>query len=240
MRKFSRWSYGIWCWLMFLWAVLTSLLVGVPAPRISQRRAVVRFAARTYLWTTATPLVLRGLERLPPGPCVVVANHASYIDGLVMHAALPPRFAFVIKSEMVKVPLANVLLRRLGSEFVDRIDRHRAAADVRRVVRTASQGQALAVFPEGTFDERIGVHRFLPGAFTAAARAGLPVVPAAIRGARDVFPYPGWLARRGTIEVEFLDVLPAAPHGGRAAANELRDAARAAIIAALGEPDLAE
>ena len=115
MRMFSRWSYGIWCWLMFLWAVLTSLLVGVPAPRIAQRRAVVRFAARTYLWSTGTPLRVRGLERLPPGPCVVVANHASYIDGLVMHAALPPRFAFVIKSEMVKVPLANVLLRRLGS-----------------------------------------------------------------------------------------------------------------------------
>jgi len=240
MRMISRWGYGLWCWLVFLWAVLTSLLVGVPAPRLGQRRAVVRFAARGYLRATGTPLVVRGLEHLPAGPCVVVANHASYIDGLVMHAALPPRFAFVIKSEMVKVPLASVLLRRLGSEFVDRVDRHRAAADVRRVVRTASQGQALAVFPEGTFDERVGVHRFLPGAFTAAARAGLAVVPAAIRGARGVLPYPGWLPRRGRIEVEFLPALPPAPAGSRFAANALRDASRAAILAALGEPDLAE
>ena len=46
-----------------------------------------------------------GLEHLPQGQCVIVANHASYLDGLVMTAALPPRFGFVIKREMSRVPL---------------------------------------------------------------------------------------------------------------------------------------
>ncbi len=238
MRIITRWGYGLWCWLMFAFAVLTSLLVGGPAPRVEQRRAVARFAGRAYLVMTGTEFIVRGLERLPAGPCVVVANHASYIDGLVMQAALPPRFAFVIKNDMARVPLAHLLLRRLGSEFVDRVDRQRGAADMRRFVRTATQGQSLMVFPEGTFDERVGVHRFLPGAFTAAVRAGLPVVPTTIRGAREVLPCYVWLARRGRIEVDFLSALALTPDRSRAAANALRDAARGAIMAALGEPDL--
>jgi 1-acyl-sn-glycerol-3-phosphate acyltransferase len=239
MRTVARWGYGLWCWLVFTGVVSAALLCAVPAPGLERRRRIARAIARGYFAATGTPLVVRGLERLPPGPCVVVANHASYIDGLVMQAALPPRYAFVVKNDMVRIPLAHLLLRRLGSEFVDRVDRHQGAADVRRVVRTATSGQALAVFPEGTFDERVGVHRFLPGAFTAAARAGLPVVPAAIRGAREVLPCYVWWPRRGRIEVDLLEMLPAAPDSSRAAANALRDAARAAILAALGEPDLA-
>jgi 1-acyl-sn-glycerol-3-phosphate acyltransferase len=139
---------------------------------------------------------------------------------------------------MVKVPLASVFLRRLGSEFVERFDRHRGAVDARRVVRTASAGQALAFFPEGTFTDQVGVGKFHPGAFVAAARADVPVVPAAIRGARDVLPADTLWARPGRIEVDILAPLPAPSAAGRAGANELRDAARAALIRHLGEPDL--
>ncbi len=100
---------------------------------------------------------MRNLERIPGGQCVVVANHASYLDGLVFTAALPPRFGFVIKREMESVPLAGALLRRLGSEFVERFNRHRGGADARRVLRTAVSGNSLVFFPEGTFDERPGL-----------------------------------------------------------------------------------
>jgi 1-acyl-sn-glycerol-3-phosphate acyltransferase len=231
-------GYGLWCWLVFALAALAALLVGVPAPRLAWRRAIARRISRTYLALTGADFVVQGLERLPPGPCVVVANHASYLDGLVLLAALPARFAFVIKNELVRVPLASLLLRRLGSEFVERFDRRRGAVDARRVVRTASAGQALAFFPEGTFTEQVGVGRFHPGAFVAAARAGVPVVPAAIRGAREVLPADTLWPRPGPIRVDILAPLPAPSSTGRAGANELRDAARAALLAHLGEPDL--
>ncbi len=84
---------------------------------------------------------------------MVVANHASYIDAIAIVAALPPDFAFVIKKEMVTVPLASLLLRRLGSQFVERFDRHKGATDARRVLKLAATGQSLMFFPEGTFDE---------------------------------------------------------------------------------------
>ncbi|MCX7058010.1 MAG: lysophospholipid acyltransferase family protein, partial [Proteobacteria bacterium] len=215
-------GYGLWCWLVFALVALTALLLGVPAPRLAWRRQIARRVARAYLSLTGARFVVRGLEHLPAGPCVVVANHASYIDGLVLVAALPARFAFVIKNEMVRVPLAGL--------------RHRGAVDARRVVRTATSGQALAFFPEGTFTEQRGLGRFHPGAFVAATRAGVPLVPAAIRGAREVLPPDTLWPRPGRIEVDILAPLPAPSATGRAAANELRDATRAVLLARLGEP----
>ncbi len=124
--------------------------------------------------------------------------------GVVMTAALPPRFGFVIKREMASVPLAGALLRRLGSEFVERFNRHRGGADARRVLRTAVSGNSLVFFPEGTFDARPGLGKFHAGAFTIAARAGCPVVPAVVRGTRhrvSAARMPGRYPAR--IEIEF-------------------------------------
>jgi 1-acyl-sn-glycerol-3-phosphate acyltransferase len=240
MRSVLRWPYGLWCWLALLAVALAALVVGMPAPSLTLRRRMARRAARLFFALAGMRFTVRGLENLPAGPCVVVANHASYIDGIVMQAALPPRFAFVIKKEMSRVPLAGLLLRRLGSEFVDRYNRHQGGVDARRVLKTALGGESLAAFPEGTFTDQVGVHRFHVGAFVAAARAGLPVVPAAIFGARQVLPCDAWLPRRGPIEVQILVPLAAPPASAeRQAAMALKETARAAILARLGEPDLA-
>jgi 1-acyl-sn-glycerol-3-phosphate acyltransferase len=171
---------------------------------------------------------------------VVVANHASYLDGLVMTAALPPRFGFVIKRELENVPLAGALLRRLGSEFVERFNRNRGGVDARRVLRTAVSGNSLVFFPEGTFDERPGLGKFHAGAFTIAARAGCPVVPAVVRGTRRAFPPKSVWPHPGRIEIEFLQPIFAAADSPDSVAVELRDRARIAILDELREPDLAK
>ncbi len=192
-----------------------------------------------YLLLIGVPLRRLHAERLPPGQSVVVANHASYIDGLVMKAALPPRFSYVVKREMDGVPIAGLLLRRIGTEFVERFDRHKGASDARRVLRTAASGQSLVFFPEGTFVAQPGLLRFHTGAFATAVRAGCPVVPAVIRGSRRILPSHRLLPRWGALEVEFLEPLTAhAPDAGHAAV-ELRDRARAAILSRLDEPDAA-
>jgi 1-acyl-sn-glycerol-3-phosphate acyltransferase len=239
MRSFLRIGYGLWCWAALLTVSLLVLALAVPTPGVAARRRVARGGARLFFALAGIRLIVRGLERLPADACVVVANHASYMDGVVLQAALPPRFAFVIKKEMSRVPLAGLLLRRLGSEFVDRFNRHQGGVDARRVLKTALSGESLAAFPEGTFTAAVGVHRFHVGAFVAAARAGLPVVPAAIFGARAVLPCNAWLPRRGPIDVEILAPLETPPASAeRIAALRLKDAAREAILARLGEPDL--
>jgi 1-acyl-sn-glycerol-3-phosphate acyltransferase len=233
----ARIAYAIWTLLAFLAVGLTTLLLLLVLPGVARRRAAARTAARVFLRLAGMPLTVSFEERLPAGQCVVVCNHASYLDGVVLTAALPGRFGFVIKREMASVPLAGAVLRRLGSEFVERFDRRRGARDTRRVLRNARQGHALVFFPEGTFTPRPGLMKFHIGAFVAATRAGCPVVPAVLRGTRRALP-PGGLPCPGPIEMEILAPIAPGPVNSDHSAPELRDRARTAILAVLGEPDL--
>jgi 1-acyl-sn-glycerol-3-phosphate acyltransferase len=194
---------------------------------LRRRRLVAGMFSRAFLRAAGIPFTVEGLDRLPQIPCVVVANHSSYIDGLVAAAALPPDFAFVIKKEMVRVPLAGLLLRRLGSQFVERFNRHKGGVDTRRVLKLAATGQSLVFFPEGTFTEIRQVGKFLGGAFTTAARSDMPVVAMAIHGTRAVMPPDGRGVYRLPIRVEILEVLTA---------SDARQRSRELIARAVGEP----
>ena len=233
-----RFVYGTYAIAVFLAMALCTLLATLFLPGVQRRRAAARAGARAFLWIAGMPLTVRFLDRLPDGQCVVVSNHASYIDGVVFTAALPPRFGFVIKREMNNVPLAGLLLRRLGSEFVERFNRHRGAADARRVVRNAVSGNSLVFFPEGTFTRDPGLLKFHTGAFLTAARAGCPVVPATVKGTRVALSPKGGLPRPGRIIVEILAPVTAAADSSEIVASQLRDRARAAILQELGEPDM--
>jgi 1-acyl-sn-glycerol-3-phosphate acyltransferase len=229
--------FGVYAIGLFLILGLGTLLALLLVPGLARRRAFARGTSRAFLGLAALPVRVVNPERLPATQCVVVANHASYLDGVVFTAVLPPRFGFVIKREMNSVPLAGLLLRRLGSEFVERFNRNRGAADTRRVMRNATNGNSLVFFPEGTFTRTPGLLKFHTGAFVIAVRAGCPLVPAVVRGTRHALSPQGGLPRAGKIEITILPpILP--PTASPAAAASLRDQARAAILSELGEPDL--
>jgi 1-acyl-sn-glycerol-3-phosphate acyltransferase len=235
-----RFAYGIYAAVLFLLVALVALVGVLLLPSLRARRGTARIAARSFFLLAGMPLKLRGLENLPEGQCVVVANHASYLDGVVMAAALPPRFGFVIKREMNEVPVAGLLLRRIGSEFVDRFNRHKGGTDARRVLRTAASGHSLVFFPEGTFRSEAGLGKFHTGAFAIAARASCPVVPAVILGTRRNMPATRILPRPGALEVRYgQPIAPAAAGPGEDPALILRDQSRRAILQELDEPDLA-
>ncbi len=237
-----RFIYGVYAAIVFLAVSLTALGFVLLLPSLRLRRGATRNAARMFCLLAGMPLRVRGVEHLPTSQCVVVANHASYLDGVVMTAALPPRFGFVIKREMNDVPMAGLLLRRIGSEFVERFNRHKGATDARRVLRTAASGHSLVFFPEGTFTSEVGLGKFHTGAFAIAARAACPVVPAVILGTRRNMPATRVFPRPGRIEVRYGTPIAAAaapaPHEDPALL--LRDRTRAAILSELGEPDLME
>lgn len=211
--------YVAYCLVTFTVMGLTVMAINMFLPNLRQRRVVAGTGGRLFLRLAGIPFSVEGSERLPKTPCVVVANHASYIDAIAIVAALPPEFAFVIKKEMVRVPLAGLLLRRLGSQFVERFNRHQGATDARRVLKLAATGQSLMFFPEGTFDETRQIGKFLGGAFTTAARAQMPVVAVAIHGTRSVMPPGGLIIRRRPIRVEILAVL--SPDEARLKSREL-------------------
>jgi 1-acyl-sn-glycerol-3-phosphate acyltransferase len=198
---------------------------------------VTHWFARVLFMTLGVRVTLHDAQRLPAGACVVVANHASYLDGVVMKAMLPARFSFVIKKEMSTVPLGGLLLRRIGSQFVERSNRNSAAADARRMMKLADSGQALVFFPEGTFIEQPGIMKFHSGAFVIAARAGLPVVPVALKGTREMLRNGQMLLRPGRIDVLVQPaIMPFADVSAADSAARTRDRARAVIAEVSGEP----
>lgn len=230
-----RLAWGLWAWLLLPPLLLVAVLPILALPTLAQRRGLARLVCRTYFLLCGLPVRVIGLERLPPGACIIVANHASYLDGPLLFGCLPPRFGFVIKKEASRLPLAGRLMHRLGHHFVERRNRHEGASDARRILRAVEQGQAVAFFPEGTFSAETGVARFHSGAFAAAARGGVPVAPVVIRGTRAILGAGGILPRWGRIEVEALQPLDAVTGAGDSAV-QLREEARARIAAAVGEP----
>ena len=193
---------------------------------------VARAIARLAFRPTVT-----GTQHLPQGPALIAPNHASYLDGVILQAFLPPRFSYVIKGEMQNVPLAGFLLRRIGSRFVDRFVAANSTRDARNLLKAASAGESLGVFPEGTFWPEPGLQRFRAGAFAAAIKGRLPVVPVAIRGSRHILPARRILPRRAPLEIEVLRPIP--PDSPEfETSRTLAQAARQRLLPVVGEPDL--
>ncbi|MCP5158199.1 MAG: AMP-binding protein [Gammaproteobacteria bacterium] len=208
-------------------------------PRLGQRWALARSATWLLAQLTGTPLTVRGLEHLPTGPCVLVANHSSFLDAYVLMAAIPRHFHYVAKRELLDNRWLARPLQRVGTLFVERFDVQRSVDEARKVAEAVHAGQSLGFFPEGTFKRMPGLLSFRMGAFMAAAQAGVPVAPVTIRGARDILRAGSWFPRRGHLEVI---VEPSVQPTGDdwSAAVRLRDAVRAVILRNCGEPDLGE
>jgi 1-acyl-sn-glycerol-3-phosphate acyltransferase len=240
--RLPRWlalPYAVYAVLLFAVLAVGVLVLILPVPWQSVRRKMVRAAARLFLLLVAIRVTVLHLERVPAEACVVVANHSSYLDGIVLFAALPPVFGFVIKREMSRVPLANLLLRRIGAHYVDRGQGHKGARDTRKLLKQAASGGSLAFFPEGTFNTTPGLMRFRTGAFLIAARSGFPVLPIAIRGSRQALPPGTFLPHPGHIEIEVTAPIPAPASTDEADTSAARRLARQAILAKTNEPDLA-
>ena len=112
--------YGVYAWIAFIVCALGALFCALLLPgRERRRRWVTRFA-RLPFFLAGIPVALNDMHRLPSSPAVVVANHASYLDGVILQAFLPPRYSYVIKGEMQNVPVVSFLLKRIGADHRQR------------------------------------------------------------------------------------------------------------------------
>ncbi len=239
-HSLSEWLYALYCWPVFIVVGLLTWIVVVIAPFESWRRKLAHIGARSFFALTFTPFWVTGQEYLDAEqPHIVVANHASYLDGFIVTAALDIPIHFIVKGELARIAPVRILLQRFGVEFVDRFNGHKGASDVRRITQKSQNGQTIVFFPEGTFTTFEGLQPFRMGAFVTAARANVPVTPVAIRGARSIVRGSNWFPHQGSIGVTIRP--PIAPSGeGWQVALNLRDAARAEIARYCGEPDLVE
>ncbi len=219
-------------------------LAVVVLPRSRWRWSCMRAGLKFVRWAGRIPLTVRGAEHFPTGrPCVVVANHASYLDGLVLVATLPAEFTFIAKVELQAGGFSGPFLTNIGSEFVERFDKQKGLEDARRIGSRVTVGRPLVFFPEGTFTRAPGLRPFHMGAFVAAAEAGVPVVPVAIAGTRSILRGEDKHCHHGAISVEIGQPIEL---GGDEEMDSwkkavmLRDLARQQILRGCGEPDLGE
>jgi len=234
------------------WVLAPVTWLGVVcSPSRGLRWRLMHAATHLLARLTGTPLRVEGLEKLPDAkqPCIFVANHASYLDGPLLIAALDRPFSFVAKIELASQAIAGTFLRRIDTEFVERFDVKKGAEDATHLFALAKSGRSLLFFPEGTFTRNPGLLPFRLGAFLAAAEAGLPIVPVAIRGTRSILRADAKLPHRGSISVTIGDPIwsqairatethAQQPLDHWAAALALRDQARAFIVRYSGEPSL--
>lgn len=232
-----RTAWGLYGWLVFTVCVLAGLLASLLVPVARWRHKLNAGASRAIFILGGVSPEIHGRDNIPAGDAVVVANHASYVDGFLLKGYLPARYAFVVKGEMRRIPIAHFLLRRAGSRFVERHEAGASTRDARNIVKAAQDGQSFAFFPEGTFRPQPGVGRFRAGAFVAAIRGRLPIVPIGISRTREMMPsgrgWP-WPVRPR------IDILPPIPPDDPAFADHrlLAEAARQRILEVIEEPDL--
>jgi 1-acyl-sn-glycerol-3-phosphate acyltransferase len=246
VRQINATLYASWCWLLYclLAPVVGILVLTLPAEKL--RWSVMRIAVKILAGLTGTKIMLHGLDNLlhESKPCTFVSNHASYLDVYVLTAVLDRPFSFVAKAELKAKPLIHILLKRIGTLFVERFDQQKGLEDAKILSDKGWAGRSLFFFPEGTFMRMPGLLPFRMGAFETAARVGIPVVPIVIRGTRSILRAGSWFPRHGSISVTVgSPIYPEGPPPGLeqdtwAAALSLRDKTRHWILMHCGEPDL--
>ena len=233
-RKF----YGIYAVLVFAALSLIALLCVTVLPAQRHAYAAAQFLARLIFVFWGMRPLMRGLEHLRRDDAyILTANHASYIDGVLLFAYLPRPHSFAIKIEIAAFAPLRFFLTRIGMRFVDRFDAHKNVKQTRGLIELLRLGTRLVFFPEGTFQREPGLLPFRLGAFRVASIAQVPVIPLVIRGSRVVLPAGSWLPRIGKLEI--IGMTPVFPTGSDGeAAERLRQKVRVAMLKELDEPDL--
>ena len=245
-RQVAASLYAGYCWVLFGATSLGGWLLVLLLPNNDWRWSAVRFLLAPLLRFTGLRPQISGLDHLPPAhaPCILVANHASYLDAFILAHALPHRLGFVAKAELRQRWLPRIFLNRVGAIFVERFDRRQTVADAEQLLAAARAGRSLLFFAEGTLARMPGLLPFRMGPFETAVKGGLPVVPIVIRGTRSALRADSWFPRRAKLTVTIGAPLAPAPAEPAAGTDDwhlalaLRDRTRTWMLRHCGEPDL--
>jgi 1-acyl-sn-glycerol-3-phosphate acyltransferase len=223
MKKILFWPYQLYVWLIFVpvAAVITlvcGFLTAIFAPLVNPEFASRCFAvpwARMLAGLTPMSVTVEGAEHADRNRTyVVVCNHQSQYDILLVYGWLKLDLKWVMKQELRKIPAVGIGCEKAGHIFVDRKNPRKARRAVEQALESLGNGVGILFFAEGTRSLDGALLPFKKGAFRIAIEQQLPVLPVTLLGTRDILPsktvklFPG----RGTmvihraIETDGLDM----------------------------------
>jgi 1-acyl-sn-glycerol-3-phosphate acyltransferase len=241
--KPARTVLSVWAWfvlgvlvIVFTPMVAITRLVTAPFDKgryhagLLFRKLAVVHQKLNPLWSFS---VTGAIPDDPRHPYVVVANHESFVDILLI-SHLPFEMKWMSKSEFFKIPLLGWMMWLAGDIRLVRGDKKAGAQALVDSKDRLSKNVSVMIFPEGTRSKSGELGEFRDGAFRIAIQTGLPIIPLAVLGTRDALIKHDW--RFGSVHAE-VRVLDPIPTDGLTKADvpALRDRARAVIAAALDD-----
>lgn len=210
LKTVLTWLYQVYAWLFlipfaFLWSFLCGWAAVLAAVLVSPRFASTRVGtawARVIGWLTPMLVTVEGAEHIEPGQTyVVVCNHASQYDILLVYGWLDLDLRWVMKQELRKIPGIGVGCEKVGHIMVDRSNPEAAKQAINEALERIGDGVGILFFPEGTRTRDGRLKAFKKGAFRIAADQGLPVLPLSLVGTYDIMPAGTMMVRPGRARI---------------------------------------
>ena len=194
--------------------IMTALLA--PVVIIARLLGVKEGPGSIYAWATRTWsrsfLTAAGVRARIHNPelisstrgAVYISNHVSWFDVFVLASELP-RYSFIAKSELRKIPVFGYGAEAAGIVFLDRDNRKAAFESYKVAAKEVERGRSIIVYPEGTRGRDYHLRPFKKGPFVLAIASQCPIIPTIVHGSREVMAKGSFRIRRGTIDVHFLE-----------------------------------
>jgi 1-acyl-sn-glycerol-3-phosphate acyltransferase len=237
-RRTAEVSYGCYAIAVFVVLLFPAWLYVLLSPSRRSSARVTIAALRSYLKLAGWRVRVEGREHLATSATrMLVANHTSYADIVVLMATLGTDYHFVAKAEVMSMPFFGTFLRKLGHFAFRREDPRARLEQADQIENALRHGESVFVFPEGTFTAQSGVRPFHLGAFKAATAAQREIVPIALHGTRRVLRDGTWLPRPGRITITVCPrIAPPSSEKDWQEIVRVRDSAREVIAHFAHEP----
>jgi 1-acyl-sn-glycerol-3-phosphate acyltransferase len=185
--------------------VIVAALLGVKDKPGGLFEKVPRLWSTLVLWALGVKVRVHGMENFRRGePHIFASNHVSWFDVPAL-AKILPRYKFVAKAELFKVPIFGKGMRAVGMIEIQRENRKAAFGAYDVAAEKIRSGSSVVVFPEGTRGHAYPLRPFKKGPFVLAIAAGVPIVPVIVHGTIEIMPKGSFWAHPGTIDVHLLD-----------------------------------
>ena len=232
----SIWSWFVLGVVIAVWLPMMAIVRVVTAPFDKGRYAAgYLFRKFAVVHQLLNPLWHFEVVGTPPAdprrPYVVVANHESFVDILLI-SHLPFEMKWLSKATFFKFPLIGWLMRLAGDIPLDRSSSHSAVLALKECRARLDARVSVMIFPEGTRSQSGELQAFKDGAFRLAIDAGVPIIPLAVHGTRTAMRKHDWRFGHARAEVRILE--PVSTEGlTRSDVAALRDRVRDRIATEL-------